>query len=341
MAGGKFRPAVPQAEMLTYMSKSPLLKKFGSAFDGIESLRFLSDSEKEAIIGRIRSTEFIDITLDYGFRYVFGNHPELLKMLLEDILQLEIQELDRLPEEVVGTYVQDKYIVMDIGVLLKDGQRIIVEMQSTKKDDLRSRLVYYGSALIYNQLKRGSDVYKYGDVHVLMILNENLDHEDPDDCRLVYRYQMREAESGECFGKQLQITICELPNLVKGSKDPMNVIEQWFYYFRNMKKFSTLAGGPKILDERYRPLIEASKTRRFSDKEWKEYIKAMYTEKELENITKPYFEDGLRKGIKQGLTQGVAQRNTEIAKAMLSDGIDIALVVKYSGLTPEEIAALK
>ena len=123
------------------------------------------------------------------------------------------------------------------------------------------------------------------------------------------------------------------------------MIEQWFYYFRNMKKFSTLAGGPKILDERYRPLIEASKTRRFSDKEWKEYIKAMYTEKELENITKPYFEDGLRKGIKQGLTQGLAQgmaqRNTEIAKAMLSDGIDIALVVKYSGLTPEEIQALK
>ncbi len=326
------------------MPKSTLLEKFGSALDGIESMKFISDSEKEAIIGRIRSAEFIDITLDYGFRYVFGNHPELLKMLLEDILQLEIQELDRLPEEVVGTYVQDKYIVMDIGVVLKNGQRIIVEMQSTKKDDLRSRLIYYGSALIYNQLKRGADVYKYGDVHVLMFLNENLDHEDPDDCRLVYRYQMREIKSGECFGKQLQITICELPNLVKGSKEPMNVIEQWFYYFRNMKKFSTLAGGPKILDERYRPLIEASKTRRFTDQEWKEYIKAMYTEKELENITKPYFEDGLHKGIEQGIAQGVAQgvaqSKAEIAKTMLAKGYDPATVQELTGLSAEEIAAL-
>ena len=126
--------------------------------------------------------------------------------------------------------------------------------------------------------------------------------------------------------------------------EPMNVIEQWFYYFRNMKKFSTLAGGPKILDERYRPLIEASKTRRFTDQEWKEYIKAMYTEKELENITKPYFEDGLRKGIEQGIAQGVAQgvaqSKAEIAKAMLAKGYDPATVQELTGLTVEEIAAL-
>ena len=134
--------------------------------------------------------------------------------------------------------------------------------------------------------------------------------------------------------------------------EPMNVIEQWFYYFRNMKKFSTLAGGPKILDERYRPLIEASKTRRFTDQEWKEYIKAMYTEKELENITKPYFEDGLRKGIEQGIAQGVAQgvaqgiaqgvaqSKAEIAKAMLGKHYDPATVQELTGLTVEEIAAL-
>jgi len=67
----------------------------------------------------------------------------------------------------------------------------------------------------------------------------------------------------------------------------------------------------------------------------------MYTEKELENITKPYFEDGLRKGIKQGITQGLAQRNTEIAKAMLDKGFDVATVQELTGLTAEEIATLE
>ena len=226
---------------------------------------------------------------------------------------------------------------MSVAVTLKDGRRIIIEMQNSKKKDLKNRLVYYGSALIYNQLKRGDDVYEYENVHVLMILNERINHDDPNDRRLVYRYQMQEVESGECYGKQLQITICELPNLAKRSKDPMNVIEQWFYYFRNMKKFTTLAGGPEVLDERYRPLIDASKTRRFSDKDWKEYIKAMYTKRELENLTTPYFEDGLR----QGIEQGAAQRNAEIAKAMLDEGLETSVVAKCTGLTLEEIKALK
>ena len=146
------------------MPKSFLLEKYGSVFDEIESMHFLPDREKEALIDRILSSEYIDLTSDFGFRYVFGNHLDLLKMFLEDILQLNIESLERIPEEVVGTYVQDKYIIMDVGVVLKDGRRIVVEMQNSKTGDLKNRLVYYGAALIYNQLKRGADVYEYGNV---------------------------------------------------------------------------------------------------------------------------------------------------------------------------------
>lgn len=326
------------------MPKSVLLEKYGSVFDEIQSMQLLSDSEKEALIDRILSSEYIDLTSDFGFRYVFGNHLNLLKMFLEDLLHLKIKSLERIPEEVVGTYVQDKYIIMDVGVVLTDGRRIVVEMQNSKTGDLKNRLVYYGAALIYNQLKRGADVYEYGNVHVLMFLNEHLDHDDPDDCRLVYRYQMREAESGECYGNQLQITVCELPNLVKGSKDPMNVTEQWVYYLRNMKKFTTLSGGPKVLDERYRPLIEASKTRRLTDEEWKNYIKAMYTKEELDNLTKPYYEDGFRKGERmgreEGREEGAAQKSAEIAKAMLTRGYDHSTVRELTGITDQEIEDL-
>lgn len=313
------------------MKKSKLLEKYGSVFDEIKSMQFIPDNEKEAIIGRILSSEYIDLTIDYGFKFVFGQHLDLLKMLLEDILQIEIETLERIPDQVVGTFIQDKYIIMDVGVTLKDGRRIIVEMQNAKRDDLKNRLVYYGSALIYNQLKKGDDVYKYEDAYVLIFLNNNLNHSDPDDRRLVYRYRLQETESGECFGEQLSITVCELPNLVKGSKDNMSVIEQWFYYFRNMKKFSNLAGGPKVLDERYQPLIDASKTRRFTDKDWEKYIRAMYyTKEEIENIGKPYYEDGLR--------DGAYQSKIQIAKALLAKGIDSITVQECTGLTPEEVA---
>ena len=52
------------------------------------------------------------------------------------------------------------------------------------------------------------------------------------------------------------------------------------------------------------------------------------------------FRDGEAKGKEQGKEQGIAQRNTEIAKAMLAEGLDASVVSKCTGLTHEEIQAL-
>ena len=134
----------------------------------------------------------------------------------------------------------------------------------------------------------------------------------------------------------------------------MYPVEQWFYYFRNMKSFTTLAGGPKLLDERYRGLLDASKTRRFTDEEWDKYIDAMFTQRELDNYAGPVYrrgleegvkqgiakgiEQGLEQGLKQGLEQGTARRNIEIARAMRAKGYDIKSIVELTGINPDEKA---
>ena len=54
---------------------------------------------------------------------------------------------------------------------------------------------------------------------------------------------------------------------------------------------------------------------------------------------------GLSKGLKQGLSQGLAEgikqgeQETKInaAKAMLADGMDVNLIVKYTGLSVEKL----
>ena len=111
-----------------------------------------------------------------------------------------------------------------------------------------------------------------------------------------------------------------------------------------MKNFTTLAGGPILIDERYRSLINASKTRRFTDEEWEKYLQAMFTQREIDNYTAPAYRKGVEEGIKQGLEQGIqqgaAQRNIEIAKALLKQGVDTAIILQSTGLTQEELEAL-
>ena len=50
---------------------------------------------------------------------------------------------------------------------------------------------------------------------------------------------------------------------------------------------------------------------------------------------------GMKKGMKKGMEKGKNERSLEIAKTMLADGVDINLIMKYSGLTQEQIDKLK
>ena len=49
---------------------------------------------------------------------------------------------------------------------------------------------------------------------------------------------------------------------------------------------------------------------------------------------------GREEGRAEGRAEGELQKALEMAKKMLSDGMSIDLVAKYSGLTPDEIAKI-
>ena len=50
---------------------------------------------------------------------------------------------------------------------------------------------------------------------------------------------------------------------------------------------------------------------------------------------------GMEKGMKKGMAKGMNQKALDIARNMLADGVDINLIMKYSGLTQEQIENLK
>ena len=52
-------------------------------------------------------------------------------------------------------------------------------------------------------------------------------------------------------------------------------------------------------------------------------------------------QEGLAEGMELGMKKGMNQKALEIAKTMLADGVDINLIMKYSGLTQEQIDKLK
>ena len=107
-------------------------------------------------------------------------------------------------------------------------------------------------------------------------------------------------------------------------------VESWFFILENMRKF---AGKPEDMGSRYAPVAEAARMNILPTGDRIKYFYNMVTDEERLDIGAAYYEDGFKAGKNEG--------KIEDAKAMLADKVAPEVVAKYTGLTTEEIEALR
>ena len=89
----------------------------------------------------------------------------------------------------------------------------------------------------------------------------------------------------------------------------------------------------KQVEERY---IKAE-IAKFTPQEMREYETSKMAYRDIKNSV----DTAKREGIAEGMEKGMNQKALDIARNMLADGVDINLIMKYSGLTQEQIEKLK
>ena len=87
------------------------------------------------------------------------------------------------------------------------------------------------------------------------------------------------------------------------------------------------------MDPRYDHIIEAAKTNLVPDKERTQYLRAMLSDYDKKDIADAYFEDGYEKGMEAN--------RLETAKKMLEKSLDMQLISECTGLSLEQVEALK
>ena len=97
-----------------------------------------------------------------------------------------------------------------------------------------------------------------------------------------------------------------------------------------------IAVNPKGIPERMKKVLEAARTSSLPGKEQLQYFRAMISDIEKEDIATANYKDGLDEGMKRG----DLRRATTTARLMLADHEPLEKIVKYSGLTEEQIKAL-
>ena len=92
-----------------------------------------------------------------------------------------------------------------------------------------------------------------------------------------------------------------------------------------------------LTDKVFDRLFEEAEIAKFTPQEMREYEASKMAYRDIKNS----IDTAKQEDLAEGMEKGMNQKALDIAKNMLADGVDINLIMKYSGLTQEQIEKLK
>ena len=287
---------------------------------------------------RAQGIVFIDPRIDYAFKLIFGTpgNEDLLLRLVQAILpEKHIASVELTAQEQVGLRPDARRSAIDVKCKTDEGSDLIIEMQIREQEDFNDRMVFYSSFPIINRLQRGdNDSYKLTPLYVIGITDFIIPGIPAND-EMINRYSIRNVlDNGIALTDSVNYVTVELPKLTKTLPEVKGTAE-WILY--TIKHIGAMKAMPKEYRGSYlEKFFELSKFAIMDELTQEEYLARFM----FETDQKSFLRTAHNKGFAEGKAEGQTEERLQTAQRMLKDGMDISLIIKYTGLTAEEISAL-
>ena len=269
---------------------------------------------------------YADILLDTWFKRAFkeyGNAKRLMLLFLQALIpERKIVSIEYASEESTNQQPDGKNIRVDVECCDDNGRRFVVEVQQCRQHDFYDRAVFNSTFAVQRQLQGGTGRYGFPAVYFIGIIRFSLHGESE---RFLYRYSLKDDQTGELMTDSLHYIFLEVPKCrLTPESSP---VEKLGYA---LDKLQFMDKKPDNLDgEFFDLLFTSADLRNFAPEEKSKYLSDMTTERDIRNQ------------IDYAREEAVAKRNREIARAMREKGYAPAVIQELTGLSPEEIEALK
>jgi hypothetical protein len=224
---------------------------------------------------------FADLKNDFVFRRIFARHPDILRGLLNDLLDRQgdraIEDIEYLPSEQPPLVAGAKLSILDVRCRDRSGTTFVVEMQLLHMAGFINRVVYNACKAYADQLEAGDSYTKLTDVIAISICDFVLWPDGEQDAAklpripMLSRWNMTERGSGNHGLLQVQYAFLELPKLPAGR--PETGAELWAWLFVHAPELTEvpadLPPGP------HREAVELAKEATFTQLELDAYRKVM------------------------------------------------------------------
>ena len=285
--------------------------------------------------------KYINPFTDYGFKRLFGEEPnkDLLLDFLNELLKEEqgkITELKYLKNENLATTELNRKAIFDLYCTNEKGEKFIVELQKTKQKFFKDRTIYYSTFPIREQAVIGSDWnFELKKVYTIAILDFVFDEDKNEPNKFRYDVKLTEQETKEVFYDKLTFIYLEMPKFNKTIEELETRFEKWLFVLKNLHKLDRVP--EKLKESIFLQLFETAEISKFTQQEYQEYENSLKYYRDIKNSLDTAKEEGIIEGIEKGIEKG----KIEIAKNMISKGIEISLISEITGLTEKEINELK
>ena len=240
------------------------------------------------------------------------------------------------PQEYVNPIEQGKDIRLDVHCTDASGAHFIVEMQFAEQKTFYERALFNSTFVIQEQIQVGSTDWALPQIYFIGVVNFAL-HEGSD--KVLYRYRLKDIESGEDMPIPVEYIFLEVPNCRKAMTSEASLLDNFCYALKNMPEMEERP--QELKGEIFDLLFNSAEINKFAPKERSEYIQDMTTERDRANQLATAEEKGEARGLAKGRAEGEAKVRLELAKSMLADGLDAAFVSKHTHLPLEEVTALQ
>ena len=281
---------------------------------------------------------FADPKNDIAFKKIFGDerHKEVLISFLNSVLDFKG---DRTIIDVTldNTYQLSqikelKDTILDIKATNQNKQEFIVEMQKKDGGDFAKRSLYYTSKAYVNQIDVAEKYLELKKVYYIALVNFDIF----DNKNFISRHLIINQETTKQDLKDMEFTFIELKKFNLALNECDTIIKKWIYFINNASSLDLI---PHELEniKAFNTAFNAANTYTWKKKELEYYDKVSL--KKGDDINALNF--AIKKAKNKGIKQGIEQRNLEIAKKSISQGLDNQTISLITELSIKKIKELR
>ena len=284
--------------------------------------------------------KFINPFTDVGFKRIFGQEfsKPVLIAFLNGLLKDErcIVDVKFLDKEQIRINDGDRSLIYDIYCETDTGEHIIVEMQNKFQPYFKQRSIYYLSRSIVEQGERGSEWnYDIKAVYLVAFLNfklTDISNEFRSDVALMDMKRLT------VFSDKVRLIYLQLPYFTKEADDCKNTFERIIYALKHMDILQRMPWAAQ--DAVFKRLSEIAEVSSLDKEERRQYDESLRHYRDTLVVMEGQFMEGEAKGRAEGRAEGEHKGRMDIARNLKAMGLSIDDIVKASGLTADEVAAL-